>query len=85
MCHVHEVINLWPPFLINNKSCVALFVHCHDSIEWTCTANHNSTGRGGVGDHIIAGQDGHKIKMALTANISVPMKIHNWKEEERLA
>lgn len=29
----------------------------------------------------MAGQDGHKIKMAPTANISVPMKIHNWEEE----
>lgn len=36
----------------------------------------------GVGGGIIAGQDGHKIKMTLTANISVPTKIHHWEEEE---
>lgn len=34
-----------------------------------------------VGGCIIAEQDGHKIKMAPTANISVPTKIHNYKEE----
>lgn len=42
------------------------------------------TGEGGWGGCIITGQDGHKVKMAPTANISVPTKIHNYKEEERL-
>ncbi len=82
----HKAINLLLPFLIitEAESCVALFVRCPDSIERTCTANHNSAWRGGRGGRIIAGQDGHKIKMAPPANISVPTKIHNWEEEERL-
>lgn len=46
----HEAINLRLPFLIYTvaESCVALFVRCPDSTEWTYMANHNSTGRGGV-------------------------------------
>lgn len=36
----------------------------------------------GDGGHIITGQDGHKIKKAHTANISVPKIIDSREEEE---
>lgn len=38
-------------------------------------------GVGGGGGCNIAAQDGHKIKMASTANMSVPIKIHNFEKE----
>lgn len=41
-----KAVNRCLPFPINTQTRVSHGIVCN---EWTCTANHNSTGRGGVG------------------------------------